>query len=108
MYTKNFSFFNWYNINAICKNLYYAPRGSWAAATQDTNQWIGVEFDTAFEIRAIQTQSRFNNHQRVKTYEITYSFDGLIWNIYTNDDDDTVNRIIELKTYAKHHDLHSI
>ena len=76
------------------------PRGSWAAATQDTNQWIGVEFDTAFEIQAIQTQSQFNNHQRVKTYKITYSLDGVIWSTYKNDNDDMVKPIIKLNEYA--------
>ena len=73
-------------------HLYNAFSGYWSPKIQDENQWIGVEFDTAFEIRAIQIQSRHNYDQWVKTYTVSYSFDGFLWNDYTNGDGTTVNQ----------------
>ena len=69
---------------------YYNNRGCWTARRRDTEQWIAVEFDTAFEISAIQLQNRKSATQWVKTYELTYSIDGKNWKTYTNDDGDTV------------------
>ena len=45
---------------------------------------MGVEFDTPFEINAIQYQGRRNNNQYIKSYEITYSSDGENWKTYKN------------------------
>ena len=69
---------------------YFTNSGCWTAGSRDKEQWIAVEFDTAFEISAIQLQSRESQPQWVKTYEITYSIDGKNWNTYTNDNGATV------------------
>ena len=69
---------------------YFTNRGCWTAAGNNKEQWIAVEFDTAFEISAIQLQNRKDNSQWVKTYELEYSMDGNYWNTYTNDSGDTV------------------
>ena len=65
-------------------------RGCWTAGSNDKEQWIAVEFDTAFEISAIQLQNRKSGTQWVKTYELTYSMDGKNWNTYKNNNGDTV------------------
>ena len=76
--------------------LYNTRSGSWGAKTRDTKQWIGVEFETAFEIKAIQTQSRYNVDQWVKTYTVSYSLDGFIWNNYLDGDGAMVSPHLDL------------
>ena len=69
---------------------YDANRGCWRADTSDANQWIGVEFDFFFEIKAIQIQSRHDRDYWVETFELTYSMDGENWITYSNGDGETV------------------
>ena len=73
--------------------------GYWSPKTQDENQWIGVEFDAAVEITAMQIQSGHNRDQWVKTYTVSYSFDGFLWNDYTNKDGTTVSQYSQSTIY---------
>ena len=49
---------------------------SWSAGTNDKNQWIQVDLDKAVTVTKIATQGRKNYDQWVKTFTLSYSFDG--------------------------------
>lgn len=49
---------------------------SWSAGKNDENQWIQVDLDKPVAVTKIATQGRKNYDQWVKTYTVSYSFDG--------------------------------
>ena len=49
---------------------------SWSAGTNDKNQWIQVDLDKPVTVTKIVTQGRKNYDQWVKTFTLSYSFDG--------------------------------
>ena len=48
----------------------------WVAATQNTNQWLQVDFSRVLFVTAIATQGRHIKAQRVTSYSLSYSNDG--------------------------------
>ena len=54
---------------------------SWAAAVNNENQWLQVHFGNWTRVTGISTQGRPGSSQWVKTYRISYSYNG---NIYIN------------------------
>ena len=57
--------------------------GSWAAKTNDVNQWLQVELGSEYtKVTRISTQGRNDYDQWVKTYKLQYSDDGLNFQYY--------------------------
>ncbi|XP_033105774.1 uncharacterized protein LOC117108037 [Anneissia japonica] len=54
--------------------------GSWAARSNDQNQWIQVNLGQVKEVTGVITQGRNGNYdQWVTSYEVLYSMDGNNW-----------------------------
>ena len=59
--------------------------GSWAAGTNDVNQWFQVDFGDWTKISAVATQGREDADQWVKTYSVSFSYDGIFWETVKNE-----------------------
>lgn len=53
--------------------------GSWAARTNDVFQWFQVDFGRWTQITSIDTQGRQDDNQWVKTFSLSFSYDGLFY-----------------------------
>ena len=53
--------------------------GSWAAGTNDINQFFQVDFGSWTKISAAATQGRQDSNQWVKSYSLSYSYDSVFW-----------------------------
>ena len=58
---------------------------SWAAGTNDVNQWFQVDFGDWTKISAVATQGREDADQWVKTYSVSFSYDGIFWETVKNE-----------------------
>ena len=58
--------------------------GSWSAGKNDKHQWLQVDFRNRVTITEIQTQGREkgDHYQYVKTYSVSYSYDGNTFKSY--------------------------
>ena len=57
--------------------------GSWAAKTNDVNQWLQIELGSDYtKVTRIVTQGRSDYDQWVKTYKLQYSEDGVNYQFY--------------------------
>ena len=59
--------------------------GSWAAGANNLNQWFQVDFGSWAQISAVLTQGRQDSNQWVKSYSLSYSYDGVFFKTYTNE-----------------------
>ena len=59
--------------------------GSWAAAANNLNQWFLVDFGSWAQISAVLTQGRQDSNQWVKSYSLTYSYDGVFFKTVTDE-----------------------
>ena len=57
-------------------NLVYGGGAGWCALHNNVEQWLQVDFKVLVVVTGIQTQDRKNKAQWVKSYKISYSFDG--------------------------------
>ena len=53
--------------------------GSWAAGTNNINQWFQVDFGSWTKVSAVATQGRQDSDQWVKSYSLSYSYDGVFF-----------------------------
>ena len=53
--------------------------GSWAAGTNNVNQWFQVDFGIWTKVRAIATQGRQDSAEWVKSYSVTFSYDNVFY-----------------------------
>ena len=53
--------------------------GSWAAGTNNVNQWFQVDFGTWTKVRAIATQGRQDSNEWVKSYSVTFGYDNVFY-----------------------------
>ena len=60
--------------------------GSWAAASNNADQYFQVDFGTWTQITAVATQGRQDSAQWVKTYSLSFSYDGVFWETFTDED----------------------
>ena len=62
--------------------LSYPSRGAWCAkeTMEDNLQWVQVKFDAPIKAKAILTQGGEEGY--VKSYQISYSTDGISWTLY--------------------------
>ena len=56
--------------------------GSWSAAVNDEHQWFQVDFENWTQVSGISTQGRLGYAEWVKTYRVSYSYDGLLYADY--------------------------
>ena len=69
------------------------PVGGWLSKYNDQHQWLQVRFGQKFEIRRVATQGRANVNQWVTSYTLNYSTDGLVFNQYQTNTDQTVSEV---------------
>lgn len=67
--------------------------GGWFAQVNDQRQWLQVKFGQRVEIRRVSTQGRYYYDQWVTSYSLSYSSDGLQFNQYQTNEDETVGGI---------------
>ena len=60
--------------------------GSWAAGANNAEQYFQVDFGTWTQITAVATQGRQDSSQWVKTYSLSFSYDGVFWETFNNED----------------------
>ena len=70
-------------------------QGGWVTLTDDQNQWLQVQFGQRVEIKRVATQGRQNAVQWVKSYTLNYSTDGVVFNQYKTNTDQTVSGVLE-------------
>ena len=61
--------------------------GSWAAGANNENQWFQVDLGKWTKISAVATQGRQDADQWVKTYSLSFSYDGVFWETINNEHD---------------------
>ncbi|XP_078346606.1 uncharacterized protein LOC144631897 [Oculina patagonica] len=59
--------------------------GSWAAGANNENQFFQVDFGSWTKISAVATQGRQDSNQWVKTYSLSFSYDGVFWRTVQNE-----------------------
>ena len=58
-------------------------RGSWCAATSDTNRYLQIDLQTLHIICAVSTQGNPQSDDWVETYTLQLSTDGTTWTDFT-------------------------
>ena len=57
-------------------NIVYGGGAGWCARHNNVDQWLQVDFKVLVVVTEIQTQGRASHGQWVKSYKVSYSFDG--------------------------------
>ena len=57
-------------------------KGAWSAKIDNPDQWLQVFFGRWAKVTRISTQGRQDAAQWVKSYTLSYSYDGLWWYKY--------------------------
>ena len=60
--------------------------GCWAASTSNTMQWFQVDFGTWTKVTMVATQGRQDAAWWTKSYTLAYSYDGVFWKDYKEED----------------------
>ena len=55
---------------------------AWCPKHKSTNQWLQINLGEITAVTMIATQGRYNSEDRVKTYKLSYSVDGIHWTWY--------------------------
>ena len=53
--------------------------GAWCPKHKSTNQWLQVDLGAITAVTKVATQGRYNSEDRVRTYTLSYSVDGIHW-----------------------------
>ena len=59
-----------------------------------SNQWLQINLGEITAVTKVATQGRYNSEDRVKTYKLSYSIDGIHWTWYKQRAVDKVTREI--------------
>ena len=59
--------------------------GSWAAGANNAQQWFQVDFGSWTKVTAVATQGRQDSNQWVKTFSMSYSYDGVFYKIVSDE-----------------------
>ena len=57
-------------------------KGSWAAGTNNVNQYLQVKFGKWMKITKVATQGRQDDAEWVTKYTLSYSYDGVWWYVH--------------------------
>ena len=79
--------------------LFYTPHngrtGAWSSRTVDINQWLQIDFKRPTAIVGISIQGRAGSYnQYVTSYTLSYSQDGLSFQVYKPNGDLKVNELL--------------
>ena len=55
---------------------------AWCPKIKSTNQWLQINLGELSAVTKVATQGRYNSEDRVKTYKLSYSVDGIHWTWY--------------------------
>ena len=67
---------------------------AWCPKIKSTNQWLQINLGEITAVTKVATQGRYNSEDRVKTYKLSYSVDGIHWTWYKQRAVDKVIRYI--------------
>ena len=56
--------------------------GAWCPKLKSSNQWLQIDLGEITAVTKVATQGRYNSEDRVKTYKLSYSVDGIHWTWY--------------------------
>ena len=56
--------------------------GAWCPKLKSSNQWLQIDLGEITAVTKVATQGRYNTEDRVKTYKLSYSVDGIHWTWY--------------------------
>ena len=65
---------------------------AWCPKAKSTNQWLQINLGEITAVTKVATQGRYNSEDRVKTYKLSYSVDGIHWTWYKQRAVDKVTR----------------
>ena len=69
--------------------------GAWAVSTNDKFQWFLVDFGSFTKVTALSTQGRQDGDWWVKTYSLSFSYDGVFFQDYQ---ENNVTKVTEVLT----------
>ena len=55
---------------------------AWCPKIKSSNQWLQINLGEITAVTKVATQGRYNSEDRVKTYKLSYSVDGIHWTWY--------------------------
>ena len=74
------------NHSATQARLYFkgdgVKAGGWSALSNDSNQWLQVDFGSYTRVQRVATQGRYASDQWVTKYKLQYSDDGVAFQVY--------------------------
>ena len=53
--------------------------GAWCPKLKSTNQWLQIDLVEITAVTKVATQGRYSSEDRMTTYTISYSVDGMHW-----------------------------
>jgi len=56
--------------------------GAWCPELKSTNHWLQIDLGEITAVTKVATQGRYNTDNRVTTYTLSYSVDGIHWTGY--------------------------
>ena len=56
--------------------------GAWCPKHKSSNQWLQIDLGEITAVTKVATQGRYTTEDRVKTYKLSYSVDGIHWTWY--------------------------
>ena len=56
--------------------------GAWCPKVKSTNQWLQIDLGEITAVTKVATQGRYDTEDRVKTYTLSYSVNGMHWTAY--------------------------
>ena len=59
--------------------------GAWAVSTNNHFQWFQVDFGSFTKVTALSTQGRQDGNWWVKTFTLSFSYDGVFFEDYKED-----------------------
>ena len=68
---------------------------AWCPKIKSSNQWLQINLGEITAVTKVATQGRYNSEDRVKTYKLSYSVDGIHWTWYKQRAVDKVIRYIQ-------------
>ena len=69
--------------------------GAWCPKAKSSNQWLQIDLGETTAVTKMATQGRYNSDDRVTTYKLSYSVDGIHWTTYKQRSVDKVNKTID-------------
>ena len=56
--------------------------GAWCPKLKNTNQWLQIDLGEITAVTKVETQGRYSSEDRMTTYTLSYSVDGMHWTGY--------------------------